>query len=190
MLKMSSGLDWDENYEIDGQVPVMLFTRQDMAAFAAKSKLTSQPGAKWYYSSGDSLLLARWLRSTFDSDEAYWSFAHTHLFNALGMTQRSYAEADASGTFVGSSYVYLTARDWGKFGQLYLQDGMWNGVRVLPEGWVAYTREAAADSRGGYGAHWWLAPSTPGVPTDTYFCSGHEGQYTHVIPSEDLVVVR
>jgi CubicO group peptidase (beta-lactamase class C family) len=109
-------------------------------------------------------------------------------------------EPDAAGTFVASSFMYATARDWARFGLLYLNDGAWNGERVLPDGWVAYsTAPAPAARRGQYGAPWWLtrgAPEAgagrpwPGLPTDAFAALGHEGQNLVVVPSHDLVVVR
>ena len=101
-------------------------------------------------------------------------------------------ETDPSGSFVGSSYSYATARDWARFGQLYLDDGVWDDQRILPEGWVEYgvtpTPEA---SRGQYGAHWWLNAGGrfAGVPADEYRASGYDGQYVMVIPSRRTVTL-
>jgi CubicO group peptidase (beta-lactamase class C family) len=109
-------------------------------------------------------------------------------------------EPDPAGTFVGSSYMYATARDWARFGLLYLQDGVWEGERILPEGWVDYSRKPTPGSPGGvYGAHFWLNPTrTPGesaesaqrLPADLYQCLGHEGQSVTIIPSRKTVIVR
>jgi CubicO group peptidase (beta-lactamase class C family) len=106
-------------------------------------------------------------------------------------------ETDAAGTFVGSSLMYATARDWARFGQLYLNDGVWNGERILPEGWVQFTRDPApADSNRAYGAHFWLGvPSDPGEPVRALTegalqAAGHEGQYVTILPSHDAVIVR
>jgi CubicO group peptidase (beta-lactamase class C family) len=109
-------------------------------------------------------------------------------------------EPDPSGTFVGSSYSYATARDWARFGLLYLRDGVWDGARLLPEGWVDYSRTpASAAPHGEYGAHFWLNAGVPerGVarpdaraPADLFYASGHEGQVVAIVPSRDLVIVR
>ena len=106
-------------------------------------------------------------------------------------------EADASGTFVGSSFMYATARDWARLGQLYLQDGLWDGKRLLPEGWVRYTTTLApADPQRAYGAHFWLRipqeyrRGDGGVPDDAFHAVGHEGQFVTIVPSHDAVIVR
>ena len=109
-------------------------------------------------------------------------------------------EPDASGTFVASSYSFASARDWARFGLLYLNDGIWDGERVLPDGWVKYTvTPAPAAALGRYGAHWWLNAGDPADPTqrkfpnlppDVFWADGFEEQYVMVIPSKKLVVVR
>jgi CubicO group peptidase (beta-lactamase class C family) len=109
-------------------------------------------------------------------------------------------EPDPSGTFVGSSYSYATARDWARFGLLYLNDGIWDGVRILPEGWVEYTTTPARATKiGEYGAQWWLnrgnkddpsMRSYPSLPLDAYWADGFEQQYVMVIPAKKLVIVR
>ena len=101
-------------------------------------------------------------------------------------------ETDAAGYFVGSSYSNASARDWARFGLLYYNDGVWKGDTILPKGWVNYTRTPAIDSKGEYGAQFWLNNSKilPDVPADLYFCDGHRGQRIFIIPSRNLVVVR
>jgi CubicO group peptidase (beta-lactamase class C family) len=109
-------------------------------------------------------------------------------------------EPDASGTFVASSFMHATARDWARFGLLHLHDGVWQGRRILPEGWVAYISTAtAAAPIGEYGAHWWTNAGRPGnpserrfpsAPTDTYQASGFQGQAIVVVPSREVVIVR
>ena len=102
-------------------------------------------------------------------------------------------EIDASGTFVGSSYIYATMRDYARFGLLYLNNGNWMGEQILPENWVEYTCSEANGSKGQYGAYFWLNKSGkdyPDVPRDMYCCRGHDGQYIYIIPSKELVVVR
>jgi len=109
-------------------------------------------------------------------------------------------EPDASRTLVAPSFSYASARDWARFGLLYLRDGVWDGRRILPAGWVDYSRTPTPGAPGGrYGAHFWLnagapergePPPLPGVPRDAFYASGYEGQFVVAIPSRDLVVVR
>lgn len=102
-------------------------------------------------------------------------------------------EVDESGTYIGSSYCYGTARDWGRFGLLYLNDGVWNGERLLPEGWVDYSRKPISEKVGIYGAHFWTnrgGAYFENTPEDLYFASGYEGQKVIILPSHDVVIVR
>ena len=107
------------------------------------------------------------------------------LFEPLGMKSAT-ARFDPAGTFIGSSYVFATARDFARFGLLYLRDGVWSGQRILPEGWVDEARTNTPPSQGEYGAHWWLALHDPGI----FNASGFNGQYIVVVPDRDLVLVR
>jgi CubicO group peptidase (beta-lactamase class C family) len=196
LLRMSSGLSFDENQAApSSDILRMLFDTDDMAAFAASREPAHEPGTSWQYSSGTSMLLSRLLREAV-GDGAYHEFPRRMLFEPLGM-HRAVLEVDASGTFVASSYMYATAREWARFGQLYLQDGVWMGQRILPEGWVAFTRMAApADPHAAYGAHFWL--STPveyrgpdaAVPDDAFHAAGHEAQFVTIVPSRGVVIVR
>jgi CubicO group peptidase (beta-lactamase class C family) len=129
----------------------------------------------------------------------YWNFPRRELFNKLGMYNTIWG-TDATGTFVGSSFLYATARDYARFGMLYLNDGVWQGERILPEGWVAYsTTPTPAAPQGQYGAHFWLnrgkgsEPNNrpyPQLPADSFFAMGYQGQTIAIIPSRRLVVVR
>jgi CubicO group peptidase (beta-lactamase class C family) len=196
LLHMSSGLAFDDDQAAtSSDVLRMLFTADDMASFAASRPQATEPGTSWRYSSGGSLILSRVLRDAL-GDSAYRVFPRTALLEPLGM-HRAVAEADASGTFVLSSYQYATAREWARFGQLYLQDGVWDGRRILPDGWVAWTRSPApASPDGSYGAHFWLA--TPdeyrgppaSLPGGIFHAVGHEGQFVTIVPSEQAVIVR
>jgi CubicO group peptidase (beta-lactamase class C family) len=199
LLHMSSGLQFSESYGNPlGDVLWMLFGTGDAARFAAGKRLASPPGRQWYYSSGTTNIIARALRRAVgDSEADYLAFPRRALFEPLGMAS-GVIEPDAAGTFVGSSFMFASARDWARLGQLYLQDGVWEGSRILPEGWVAFTTTPAPASPGGaYGAHFWLrlpalyAPSgEAGLPRDAYHAVGHEGQLLTIIPSRKLVVVR
>ncbi|MBL7647409.1 MAG: serine hydrolase [Candidatus Hydrogenedentes bacterium] len=201
LLQMSSGLAFNESYMNPyGDVLRMLFREGDFAGYAVKQPLAAAPGTVWSYSSGTTNLLCRIIRQRVGgSDGDYFNFPRTALFGKLGMTS-AILEPDASGTFAGSSYAYATARDWARFGQFFLQDGVWNGERLLPEGWVKYsTTPAPGAPQGKYGAHWWLNTGEPehpdnrtfpSLPPDLYYASGHEGQYVVIVPSRSAVIVR
>ncbi len=202
LLNMTSGLCWNEGYEaspLKSTVIKMLYTagRDDMGGFAVKQGMCFQPATHWYYSSGTSNLLMKILSVILK--KKYHSYPWTHLFDVLGMKNVTW-ERDASGNFVGSSYLHASPRQLAKFGFLYLNDGVWNGKRLFPADWVHFTDTVpAADPLGIYGAHWWLnvgrpeknvRPRFPNAPRDTMVASGHWGQFLFVIPSLDLVVVR
>ncbi|HKZ05101.1 MAG TPA: serine hydrolase [Methylomirabilota bacterium] len=200
LLQMSDGLRFSETYGNPlGDVLTMLFGTGDAAGFAAGKRLAAAPGTRWSYASGATNIIARGLRlAVGGSDEDYLAFPRRALFEPLGMTS-AVMEPDAAGDYVGSSFMFATARDWARFGRLYLQDGVWEGRRLLPEGWVAFSVKPAPAAPGGvYGAHFWLgfdggayAPSgVAGIPADAYHAIGHEGQFITVIPSRRLVVVR
>jgi len=201
LLRMSSGLKFAEDYANPLEdVIFMLLGTDDVAAYAANKPLEAEPGTKWYYSSGTTNIIARIMRDAIGGTDAdYFAFPRRALFDPMGM-HSAIIEPDASGTFVGSSLMYATARDWARFGLLYLQDGVWEGERILPEGWVKYTLTPAPRAPlGEYGAHFWLkvpppfkssVSGMPSLPVDTYFAAGHEGQFVTIIPSRKLVVVR
>jgi CubicO group peptidase (beta-lactamase class C family) len=199
LLRMRSGLAFSEVYEdLTSDVIEMLFNRADAAAFAASRRLDARPGTTWSYASGTTNILSAIARRIVGEAD-YPSWPHRALFEPLGMTS-ALVEPDASGTFVGSSFMLATARDWARFGQLYLQDGVWQGRRLLPSGWVDFSTRPTPQSPGLiYGAHWWLGlkPELGGgsaaaarIPRDAFFAVGHEGQVLTVIPSRRLVVVR
>jgi len=200
LLRMSSGLAFDETYGATNDVSRMLFTSPDVGAFAARSELAAPPDTVWSYSSGTANIIARILRDLHGRDlAAQVRFANERLFDAADMTS-AFIEPDVTGTFIGSSFVFMTARDWARFGELHRNDGVWNGRRILPEGWVRYvTTPTPKSPQGNYGAHWWLNRGVPGhpedrpwprMPVDTFAATGHSGQFVLVIPSERLVIVR
>lgn len=199
LLRMSSGLQFGETYTDPGSdVNRMLFQQSDAATYVAGLPLAESPDSQFVYASGTTVLLSQVLREVIGGALAdYWAFPRRELFDRIGMTS-AVIEPDATGTFVGSSFMYATARDWAKLGLLYLQDGMWQGKRILPQGWVDYSiRPSDTDPR--YGAHWWrqvpLSFTATGEPCgtwpeDAYLASGYQGQFVTVIPSRELVVVR
>jgi CubicO group peptidase (beta-lactamase class C family) len=122
----------------------------------------------------------------------------TNLFAVIGM--KAVIESDPKGTYLGGSLVWASARDFAKFGYLYLRGGVWNGVQVLPEGWVDFARSPGpAANTNVYGAGWWIIPAegplthrqnADSEPRDAFHAGGHEGQTIWVVPSRDLVIVR
>jgi len=199
LLQMQSGLDFDETYDDPGSdVSRMLFKARDAGGVAARKKLAHPPGTFWSYSSGTTNLIQRTLRETLEAnDVGYHAFARDAVLEPMGAASIT-LEPDSSGTFVGSSFVYATARDWAKLGLLYLSDGVAGGRRLLPEGWSRYVATPASASDGFYGAQFWLNhPGTdgrqkyiPGAPDEAYLIAGHEGQYVLIIPDKNLVIVR
>jgi CubicO group peptidase (beta-lactamase class C family) len=200
LLRMSSGLRFDETYGAVNDVSRMLFTEPDTGAFAARSRLAATPDTLWSYSSGTSNIVARLLRESFGGDvTAFVRYTRSRLFEPASMTS-AFFEHDASGTPIGSSFVFMTARDWARFGELHRNDGVWNGKRVLPEGWVRYvTTPTPRAPQGCYGAHWWLNAGDsedpqrrpwPSLPSDAYAARGYGGQWLLVVPSRELVIVR
>lgn len=195
LLRMTSGLEWDEEYDLGTPITQMLFDEPDMAAFAASQPLAHAPGTHRQYSSGTTNLLCDLLH---DRTGLGPEIAEELLFRPVGM-RSAVLEADASGRSVCSSYFWATPRDFARFGQFVLDDGVVNGQRLLPEGWMDYSTMvvAAEGEPEPYGAQWWLNDPgdgsglrMPDLPADAYWASGHDGQYIVVVPSSDLVVVR
>lgn len=197
LMRMTSGLAFDESYDDDlSDVTQMLYVQGDTARFAASEPLEHLPGRHWSYSSGTTNIISRILRNSFDSEHDYLRFPRKRLFGPLGM-RSAVLQPDASGTFVGSSFLYASARDWARLGLLLLRDGVWQGERLLPEGWLAYALTPTKPSpRGQYGAQIWLKlPRSPGLgeppmPEDAYYMLGYDGQTVAIVPSRDLVIVR
>ncbi|HLN19474.1 MAG TPA: serine hydrolase [Bacteroidales bacterium] len=190
LLHMQSGLQWNEDYGNRSDVTVMLHCESDMGKFAYDKKYAYPAGSHWYYSSGTTNIVSKLIRKEFIDDSSYYAFTRNELFSRIGLND-AILEADPSGTFVGSSYLYATARDYARFGLLYMNDGVFNGERILPERWVEYSTSEAGNSDGKYGAFFWLNKSRriQSAPEDMYSCNGHDGQYIFMIPSKDLVIV-
>jgi CubicO group peptidase (beta-lactamase class C family) len=200
MLAMRDGLDFVEDYDDDRTSDVirMLFGdgQADMAHFAADRPLTAPPGERFNYSSGTSNIISGVAARTVGPGESYARFLHGRLFGPLGMTSAD-PEFDEAGTWVASSFLRASARDYARFGLLYLRDGMWDGVRLLPAGWVDYGRTMVSiddpEDPSPYGAHWLgvrgetLDTLNPG---GTFRASGYEGQTITICPALDLIVVR
>ena len=189
LLNMSSGL---QSY--GANTNAIYFGGQDVVSAATGMPLEAPPGTRWKYANNDTLLLLRSLRATLNDDLRYLRYPYDELFHRIGM-YRTRMEMDHQGNFIGSSQVYTTARDLARFALLYARDGVWNGERILPEGWVEFATSAAPalpreDGERGYGAQFWLLDRLPDVPAGTYTTAGNKGQYATVVPGQDLVIVR
>lgn len=203
LLRMESGLTFSEDYTDPetSNVLQMLFGkgRLDTAEYAAGGLLQADPGTLWQYSSGSSNVLSGVIRDTIgaESAEEYRAFMEESLFTRIGI-RSAVPEFDQANTFIGSSYLHMTGRDWARFGLLYLRDGMWDGKRILPEHWADHARLPTPNSKGQYGAHFWLngidpetgrAVITDEIPADTFMARGFGAQVVVIIPSLDMVVV-
>jgi len=190
LMQMQSGLEWNEDYGNRSDVTVMLYDSRDFSDFAYSRRQSYPAGSHWCYSSGSAVILNYLMRKKFGNDSIYRTYAASRLFSTTGMPDAVF-ETDPSGTQVGSSYIYATARDYARFGLLFLRDGVFNGERILPAGWVAYSTTPASHGNGDYGALFWLNRGNqyPSAPSDMYSCLGHDGQCIFIIPSRDLVVV-
>jgi CubicO group peptidase (beta-lactamase class C family) len=193
LMQMQSGLKWNEDYGNRSDVTLMLHCESDMGRFAFNKPLEYNIGTNWNYSSGSANIVSYLIRKQFNNDSLYYSFAHIELLNKIGMPDAIF-EVDPSGTIVGSSYLYATARDYSRFGLFYLNDGVFNGERILPEGWVKYSTSAISGGKnihGEYGAFFWTNKEKefPSAPEEMFMCEGHDGQQIFILPTQKLVVV-
>ncbi len=194
LLRMVSGLQWDETYDLGTEITNMLYRRADMGLFAASQPLAHDPGTYQQYSSGTTNIVCDILQ---DAAGMGVAMPRELVFAPIGM-RSAILEPDASGGLVCSSYGWATPRDWARFGLWFLHDGEWDGQRLLPDGWIDYSTRPldVTSEEEPYGAFWWLnrrADGTlrfPQLPADAYWASGHDGQQVMIVPSADLVVVR
>ena len=196
LSRMTSGLDLTEDDSGFDPVSSMLFLQEDMATYAAHAELRAPPGTQWDYTSGNTLILGSVLRDAVGGGApGLIRFAHRELFDPLGM-HHVLMEFDGAQTLVGSTRIYASARDWARFGQLYLDDGMLDGRRILPQGWSAYVSKQTLGSI--YGSGFWTNAGIEadgsriiaGMPGEAYFASGMNGQRIVIVPSRRLVIVR
>jgi len=196
LLRMASGLD--SNRAGNRTDPIYVGGGR-MSDTATENPLEAMPGTRWKYANNDTMLAVRVLRSTFKDKNDYIGFPEG-LFHRLGMNDTR-AETDWEGNFIMSSQVWTTSRDLARLGILYLQNGIWEGKRILPEGWVEYVssptgpqppeKRADGSAIAGYGAQFWLFNERfPNIPNDTFAAMGNRGQYLVIIPSKNLVIVR
>jgi CubicO group peptidase (beta-lactamase class C family) len=191
LLQMNSGLEWEENYATISDVTKMLFVDADMTKPQIDKPFVGKPNETWNYASGTTNLLSGILRNQFSTQQDYLDFPYQTLIDKIGM-HSMLIETDFSGHFVASSYGWATARDWAKFGLLYLHKGNWNGEQIFDSSWEAYVKQPTNSSNGRYGAHFWLNAGgyLPDVPKDVYSVNGFQGQRVYIFPSQDLIVAR
>jgi CubicO group peptidase (beta-lactamase class C family) len=198
LLRMSSGLRLDESGTGLDPVSQMLFVHtDDMAGYAEQAQLKAAPGTEWEYTSGNTLIAAAIVRDTVGGHaDDVKRFAQEELFGPLGMRHVT-MEFDGSGTLVGSTRVLASGRDWARFGQLYADDGITHGKRILPVGWVHYSTTPTLGSD--YGSGFWVNDSDAenargrveaGMPADSFYASGLFGQRIVILPTQHLVIVR
>ncbi len=211
-INMTDGQEYREIGVVDptlNDAATMLYGRgrRDVAGFAAALPLIHAPGTHWNYNSAGINLIADALTRTLAPNASpaerrarMTRELRDELFAPIGMTSAQ-PEFDRTGLFLGSALVYATARDWARFGLLYLRDGVWEGRRILPEGWVDFARtKTPAANSDVYGAGFWVTPAVgrgkpyvafaPDGPRDLFLAQGHEGQVVVIVPSKDLVLVR
>ncbi len=191
LLNMNSGLAWEENYETISDVTKMLFMTDDMTKTQIEKKMVGKPDSSWNYSSGTSNLLSGVLRHQFKTHQEYLDFWYTALIDKIGMYSMV-VETDFSGNYVGSSYAWATARDWGKFGLLYLNKGNYNGEQLFDKKWIDFVTTPTPTSDGKFGGHFWLNVNGqfPDAPKDMFSANGYQGQRVFILPSQDMVIVR
>ena len=195
VLNMSSGLHTVDNAGLE------YATGSGLAYWAGASSilgarnraLIREPGTNWDYENYDTLLGVYAMKLAIGDDQAYLEFPRRALLDRIGM-RNTLVSVDRFGDFILSSQVYTNARDLARLGQLYLQKGMWNGERLLSEEWIDFVRTpapATAERGSEYGGQWWLVPDDRNdVPKDAYATVGNRGQYTVVVPSHNVVIVR
>lgn len=183
LMRMASGLTSDT---AGNRTDALYFGGVAVEEQAPAWPLIAPPGTRYRYANNDTLLAVLSIAPTFAAHPPH------ALFDRLGMT-RTWAETDWRGGYMLSSQVWTTARDLARFGQLYVQDGVWEGERVLPEGWRDYVSAPTGPQPNGdfgYGATFWLMNRTEGVPADTIAAFGNRGQYVVIVPSRGVVAVR
>ena len=200
LLRQTSGLALEQTSSGFDPASRMIYIERDMAGFAEGAKLATTPGTQWSYTDGNYILLSRIIRDAVGGRASeVREFAQRELFGPIGMKHVT-LEFDATGTPNGANSILASARDWARFGLLYLNDGMVGSDRILPKGWIKYSSSQTLDT--GYGAGFWInqavsgnAPyglpwGMPHVPRDTFFAMGNMGQLVAIVPSQHLVVVR
>lgn len=196
LMHMASGLD---SGPAGNRTDDVYFGGGRVADHAITRRLIAEPGTRWTYANNDTMAMMRTLRERMDDDGAYWRYPFERVLAPLGM-KHTFVETDWNGDFVLSSQVWTTARDLARLGLLYLNDGEWEGERILPEGWAKFVstpapaQPPAARAGGrpypGYGAQFWLFDERFGLPAGSYAAMGNRGQYVMIVPERNIVIVR
>lgn len=189
LLRMASGLHSDT---AGNRTDALYMGATTVTQETVHWPLEAAPGTRFRYANNDTLLAVRALRSALGDDRLYLDFPRARLFDRIGM-RHTVAETDWQGNFILSSQVWSTARDLARLGLLWLNDGIWAGERILPQGWMRYMTTASGPQPAegpGYGATLWLFGPSQSLPEGSYAAQGNRGQYVMVIPSERLVIVR
>ena len=198
LLNMQSGLKFSEEYDTSGNSDTleMLFGegKLDQASFAASFPIKNKPGSVFSYSTGTTNILSKVIKDRLEERKIdYYDFLQENLLERIGLNNTT-LEFDKSGNFIGGSSVYASARDYARFGYLYLRDGLWEDEQVIPKEWIKATQIPKSNTGGIYKNKFWLIDSRSeegyGLPEDTYYCAGFGGQYILIIPSKDIVFVR
>jgi len=190
LLHMSSGL-----YAEGGGSPQadIYYQGSTVAERATTNFLHTPPGTRFLYNPPDTMLLVRAVRQAIGDDQRFLAYPFQEMYWKIGMT-RTVTMSDWNGDFLMSGQTYSTARDFARFGLFYLADGVWQGERLLPEGWAKYVATPSPTQPEGdgarYGAQFWLYGGRAGLPADAYSPNGGQGQYAMIIPSRNMVVVR
>jgi CubicO group peptidase (beta-lactamase class C family) len=194
LLNMSSGLFPVDNAGLESTGSGLAYwAGASSVQGALRRGLCCEPGTCWDYENYDTLLAVYLMKLALGDEETYLEYPRRGLLDRIGM-RNTLVGVDRFGDFILSSQVYTNARDLARFGLLYLQNGVWNGERLLSEGWIDFVRmpaPATGDRGNEYGGQWWLVPDdVTDVPKDAYSTAGHRGQFVIVVPSRDLVIVR
>ena len=196
LLQMSSGLT---NPTAGNRTDDVYFGGGRVVDHAITNRLVAEPGTVWRYANNDTMIVMRALHERVKSDRKFLEYPFKEILFPLGM-DRTFLETDWNGDFVMSSQVWTTARDLARIGLLYLNDGVWEGKRILPEGWAAYVATPAPAQPAlqrhdgshipGYGAQFWLYGERHGLPEGSYAARGNRGQYLMIIPAKNVLIVR
>lgn len=196
VMAMQDGLEFNEDYGDVADVTRMLFLEPDQPAYAASRPASGPPGQRFNYSTGSAVLASEVLANTFDDLQTALDYPRKALFGPIGMRSAVF-ETDSRGNFSGGSLIYATARDWARFGLLLANDGVWNDTRLLPADFMTMVQTPTIASKKAYtgGFAWKDGPRNMGnhqfgLPDDTYWALGHDGQSIAIMPAEKLVVVR
>jgi CubicO group peptidase (beta-lactamase class C family) len=192
---MSSGLEPVDSFnrEYATGSGLSYWAGASSAEGARQRGLIRAPGSYWDYENYDTLLAIYAMKRALGDPQTYAEFPRRALLDRIGM-RNTLVSTDRFGDFVLSSQVYANARDLARFGLLYLQGGKWNGERLVPESWIEFVRTPAPASNNAgkqYGGQFWLVPDDrTDVPRDAYTTAGNRGQFTIIVPSHNLVIVR